>query len=187
MLVSDVAQLRAELAELRAGLAEAHEMIRDLQRVIVAKDEQITRLSAESAWPTEENTQLRGRVAELERQLKMNSTNSSLPPSSDQMTRSRPKSLRQKTGRKPGKAAGEGGAVLAVIGRCDVVEHRVGHGDGAGRAAGAGSRPGTPTSPTSPTPNCGGSTPAPADNYIRPGHGHGELRVACASPGLQVK
>ncbi|MGI5489609.1 DUF6444 domain-containing protein [Microtetraspora malaysiensis] len=81
----------------------------------------ITRLSAENARPTEENTQLRGRVAELERQLKMNSTNSSLPPSSDQMTRSRPKSLRQKTGRKPGKAAGEGGAALAF--KVPDVEH----------------------------------------------------------------
>lgn len=121
MLVSEIAQLRAELAELRAGLAEAHEMIRDLQRVIVAKAERIMLLETENASLREENAQLRSRVADLEQRLKANSKNSSLPPSSDQMGRAKPKSLREKTGRKPGKAAGESGSALAM--KVPDVEH----------------------------------------------------------------
>jgi transposase len=103
--VSEIVQLRAELAELRAGLAEAREIIRDLQRVITVKDEQIAQLTAE-------NSQLKARVAELEAQARMNSKNSSLPPSSDQMGRTPVRSLREKSGRKPGKAKGEDGSAL---------------------------------------------------------------------------
>nr|WP_260407737.1 IS66 family transposase [Planomonospora venezuelensis] len=114
-------------------------MIRDLRRVIVAKDERIALLEAENTSLREDNAQLRTRVADLEQQLKMNSRNSSLPPSSDQMGRAKPKSLREKTGRKPGKAAGEGGSALAMT--VPDVEHdwypRACRGCGAGLAGAA--------------------------------------------------
>jgi hypothetical protein len=89
--VSESAQLRAELAELHAGLAEAQEPIRDLQRVLVAKDEQIAALQADNERLRAENAELKARVAELERWLRMNSGNSSLPPSSDRFAKPKPK------------------------------------------------------------------------------------------------
>jgi tRNA pseudouridine-54 N-methylase len=62
-VVSESVSLTAELAELRAGLADAHELMRDLQRALVAKDEHVAALTAENAG-------LKARVAELERQLR---------------------------------------------------------------------------------------------------------------------
>jgi transposase len=53
------------------------------------------------------------RVAELESRLGRNSRNSSQPPSSDNpFVKPPPRSLRAKTGRRPGKHAGERGARL---------------------------------------------------------------------------
>lgn len=56
--------------------------------------------------------ELSARVAELEARLGKNSQNSSKPPSSDAFTKPPPRSLRKKTGRKPGKQPGERGARL---------------------------------------------------------------------------
>jgi transposase len=54
--------------------------------------------------------------AELKRRLGMNSTNSSQPPSSDSpFTKPAPKSLRRKSGRKPGGQPGHPGATLALV------------------------------------------------------------------------
>lgn len=53
------------------------------------------------------------RVAELEAQVKANSRNSSKPPSSDGLAKPAPKSLRKKTGRKPGGQDGHQGRTLA--------------------------------------------------------------------------
>ena len=55
---------------------------------------------------------LTGRVAELEARLGKNSQNSSKPPSSDTFTKPPPRSLRRKSGRKPGGQAGERGSRL---------------------------------------------------------------------------
>jgi len=55
---------------------------------------------------------LTGRVAELEARLGKNSQNSSKPPSSDAFTKPPPRSLRRKSGRKPGGQAGERGSRL---------------------------------------------------------------------------
>lgn len=59
---------------------------------------------------------LRAEVAELKRQLGLNSQNSSKPPSSDSpFDKPAPKSLRRKSGRKPGGQTGHPGSTLAMV------------------------------------------------------------------------
>jgi transposase len=55
---------------------------------------------------------LLARVAELEARLAKNSQNSSKPPSADAFVKPPPRSLRKKTGRRPGKQEGERGTRL---------------------------------------------------------------------------
>jgi transposase len=60
--------------------------------------------------------QLEAEVAELKRRLGMNSTNSSKPPSSDSpFVKPTPKSLRRRSGRKPGGQPGHPGSTLALV------------------------------------------------------------------------
>jgi transposase len=60
--------------------------------------------------------QLEAEVAELRRQLGQNSRNSSRPPSSDSpFVKPSPKSLRRRSGRKPGGQAGHPGSTLALV------------------------------------------------------------------------
>jgi len=66
--------------------------------------------------------QLTARVAELEARLGMNSANSSKPPSSDGYSKPNPKSLRAKSGRKPGGQNGHGGTNLRQVSEPDAVE-----------------------------------------------------------------
>jgi transposase len=74
----------------------------ELAALVVRQAEQIERLKTE--------------VAELKRQLGQNSQNSSKPPSSDSpFTKPAPKSLRRKSGRKPGGQPGHPGSTLALV------------------------------------------------------------------------
>lgn len=66
--------------------------------------------------------QLTARVAELEARLGMNSANSSKPPSSDGYFKPNPKSLREKSGRKPGGQKGHVGTNLRQVSEPDAVE-----------------------------------------------------------------
>lgn len=65
------------------------------------------------------------RIADLEAQLRQNSKNSSKPPSSDSpFVKPAPKSLRGKSGRKPGGQPGHEGRTLMRVGRPDrVIRH----------------------------------------------------------------
>jgi transposase len=65
------------------------------------------------------------RIEALEQRLGMNSTNSSKPPSSDGLSKPKPKSLREKTGRTPGGQEGHAGTTLAPKESPDIViEHK---------------------------------------------------------------
>jgi transposase len=87
-----------ELRALVAALREANARLRD---VVEAKDAQLEAAQAQIAV-------LSGRVAELERRLGKDSSTSSKPPSSDSPYTKKPRdrSLRGKSGRRPGKQPG---------------------------------------------------------------------------------
>jgi len=79
------------------------------------KTDRIVQLMAQVA-------RLTARVTELEARLGMNSANSSKPPSSDGYTKPSPKSLRKRSGRKPGGQKGHPGTNLEQVSEPDAVE-----------------------------------------------------------------
>jgi transposase len=91
VLAALVASLRAELAESQAALGRA----------------------------AEELAQAGERIAELEARLRQTPRNSSRPPSSEGLGKPPPRSLRKKTGRKPGGQDGHEGRTLAQAARPD--------------------------------------------------------------------
>ncbi len=72
-----------------------------------------------------QNAALVARVAELERQLGLNSGNSGKPPSSDGLKKpARVGSLRERTGKKPGGQKGHPGKTLSRVETPDaIVDH----------------------------------------------------------------
>ena len=72
-----------------------------------------------------ENESLKARIAELERQLGLNSSNSGKPPSSDGLKKpARVTSLRERSAKKPGGQKGHKGETLRqVADPDDVVDH----------------------------------------------------------------
>jgi len=86
---------------------------------------------------------LRAEVSELKRQLGQNSRNSSKPPSSDGLAKPVRKSLRGKTGRKPGGQGGHPGSTLAQVAVPDeVVRHEPSRCRGCGAGLAGASRSG---------------------------------------------
>src|SRR4051794_36619671 len=81
-------------------------------------------------------------IAELKRRLAASSRNSSKPPSADGLAKPAPKSLRGRSGRKPGGQPGREGRTLRQVERPDeVVVHEPGACAGCGGALPVGDRP----------------------------------------------
>ena len=90
-------------------------------------DERIAELEAENRQQREQIAALLERVRDLEARLAKDSHNSSKPPSSDGLKRQLPRtrSLRRKTGKKPGGQLGHRGETLHLVAEPDaIVEHR---------------------------------------------------------------
>jgi transposase len=92
---------------------------------IAELEEQVARLRVQLATALAQNEALMGRVQELEARLAKDSHNSSKPPSSDPLGHKRPRSQRQRSGKKSGGQLGHRGETLHLVGTPDeLVEHR---------------------------------------------------------------
>jgi len=116
----DAAGLRAANARLRGLLAERDAEISVLRGQVA----ELGVLRARAAELQAEAAVLQGQVADLAARVGMSSQNSSKPPSSDGLAKPAPKSLRKKTGRKPGRPKGQPGATMALT---DSPDRRVRH------------------------------------------------------------
>ncbi len=90
----------------------------------MTSEERIAELESENAKLREQVTVVLARVQELEARLAKDSHNSGKPPSSDGLAR-KTKSLRKRSGKKPGGQLGHRGETLHLVATPDVVvEHR---------------------------------------------------------------
>jgi transposase len=104
------------------GLRAANARLREL---LAERDERIAAQDAEIAVLREALGGLQSQVADLAAQVKANSRNSSRPPSSDGLGKPAPKSLRGRSGRKPGRPKGQPGATMQLSEHPDkTVRHR---------------------------------------------------------------
>jgi transposase len=109
--VPEISAVPDDAAGLRAANARLRELLADRDAEIAVLREQLAGLASQ--------------VADLAARVKMNSQNSSKPPSSDGLAKPAPKSLRGKSGRKPGRPKGQPGATMQLSDRPDKkVPHR---------------------------------------------------------------
>jgi transposase len=105
-----------------SGLRAANTRLREL---LAERDARIEEQAAEIAMLREALAGLQSQVADLAARVKTNSGNSSKPPSSDGPARPAPKSLRGKSGRKPGRPKGQPGVTMELTENPDKkVRHR---------------------------------------------------------------
>jgi transposase len=108
----------------------------ELAALVVAQARLIEELRGEVGQLRADNEKLRAENAELRRRLGMNSRNSSMPPGSDSpFVKPAPKSLRRRSGRKPGGQPGHPGSTLALV---DNPNERKRHEPGSCSGCGAG-------------------------------------------------
>src|ERR1700678_3332558 len=111
-----IAGLRATCEGLRTANARLRELLAGKDEIIVALQVQVAKIA-----------ELEARVEALAAQVKQNSRNSSKPPSSDGLAKPAPKSLRKKSGRRPGRPKGQPGATMQLSEHPDkTVRHRPG-------------------------------------------------------------
>lgn len=98
------------MSRLRVANARLREVIEAKEALLAARDAQIAALAGQVEA-------LAARVAELERRLSRDSSTSSRPPSSDSPYAKKPKdrSLRQRSGRRPGKQPGAESVTLRQV------------------------------------------------------------------------
>jgi transposase len=113
----DAARLRTANARLRALLAERDAEIEVLRGHL----DELTALQAEARELRDRAAGLEAQVADMAARLGQNSRNSSRPPSSDGLAKPTPKSLRGKSGRRPGRPKGQPGATMQFSDRPDAV------------------------------------------------------------------
>jgi transposase len=103
-------EFRALVSRLRVANARLREVIEAKEALLAARDAQIAALAGQVEA-------LAARVAELERRLSRDSSTSSRPPSSDSPYAKKPKdrSLRQRSGRRPGKQPGAESVTLRQV------------------------------------------------------------------------
>jgi transposase len=107
-----------------AGLRAANARLREL---LAGRDAEIAALRARVAQAEGLVADLQAQVAELAARVGQNSKNSSRPPSSDGLGKPAPKSLRKKTGRRPGRPKGQPGATMSLTDHPDhVIRHEPG-------------------------------------------------------------
>jgi transposase len=129
--VPDVPPAPDDAAALRAANAR-------LREVVEAKDTEIGVLRAQAETHQAQLEQLRAEIAELRARLGQNPRNSSKPPSSEGLGKPAPKSLRGKSGRRPGRPKGQPGSTLQMSDRPDdVVRHEPGCCAGCGQGLSA--------------------------------------------------
>src|SRR6266581_5991526 len=109
----ELIQLRRDKQQLQAHLAQRDELIAQMQRQLVQRDELIAQMQQQQVVLSEQ-------VQALQDQLKKDSHNSHLPPSSDRFHR-QPKSLRKSSGKKAGGQPGHPGNTLMQSPTPDVV------------------------------------------------------------------
>jgi transposase len=121
--------------EVIAGLRMANTRLREL---LTERDAHIAHLLAQVAQLDELQVlvaELRAQVADLLARVQQNSKNSSKPPSSDGLGKPAPRSLRKKTGRKPGRPKGQPGVTMKLT---DHPDHVLRHEPPACRRCGTG-------------------------------------------------
>src|SRR5207302_8169081 len=116
----ELMQLRRDKQQLQEHLGQRDELIAQMQRQLLQRDELIAQMQQQQAALSQQ-------VQALQDQLKKDSHNSHLPPSSDRFHR-QPKSLREKSGKKAGGQPGHAGSTLQLSQTPDsVIVHPVEH------------------------------------------------------------